>query len=231
MADLLVLYDGKGLMDARKIMLPEYCIWDFNGTILDDVDAGIRAVNHLLAARGLKQIASREAYQAVFGFPIREYYEKLGFDFEAEPYEVVAPQWVEQYLNHVKQARMFEDVKETIAFLNARGVRQVVLSATERRMLCGQLADLGITDCFEEVLGLDNIHAASKLSLAKEWRARHPEARVLFLGDTDHDVETARAMDAECVLIARGHQSAEKLKNFGAPIFADLRELREAIKI
>jgi len=216
-------------MNEKRVVMPDYCVWDFNGTILDDVDAGIRSVNHLLRERDLPQIPSREAYRAVFGFPIRSYYERLGFDFEKEPYEVVAPLWVEQYLLHVKAARIFEDVKETVAFFHAHGVRQVVLSATERSMLCGQLEDLGLIGCFEEVLGLDNIHAASKLSLAKEWRDRHPEARVLFLGDTDHDVETADAMGAQCVLITRGHQSAEKLERLGVPVFADLKTMCSAI--
>ncbi len=217
-------------MKKSGIGIPKYCIWDFNGTILDDVEAGIRSVNELLSRRGLPCLASREEYQAVFGFPIRDYYEKLGFDFEREAYEVVAPQWVERYLIHVKQASLFEDVKETVAFFHAHGARQVVLSATELSMLRSQLAELGLTDCFEEVLGLDNIHAASKLSLARDWRQRHPDARALFIGDTDHDVETAAAMGAECILIARGHQSAEKLQKFGVPIFPDLRTMLVALQ-
>ena len=210
--------------------LPEYCIWDFNGTLLDDVDAGISAVNELLGQRQLPQLSSREAYQNVFGFPIREYYERLGFDFQKEPYEVLAPLWVERYLHFVKRAALFADVKETIAFFEARGVKQVVLSATEEQMLRTQLRELGILDCFEEILGLNNIHAASKISLAQDWRARHPDAKILVSGDTDHDVQTAQAMDATCVLIARGHQSAEKLGALGVPIFPDLRAFCAAIE-
>ena len=201
-----------------------HLIWDFNGTILDDVEAGIASVNHLLAERGLRMLSGRKEYQGVFGFPIRDYYERIGFDFSKEPYEVVAPLWVEQYLIRVKQATLFEDVRATLARFAASGVRQIVLSATERDMLCGQLRELGIDGCFEEILGLDNIHAASKLALAKDWRARHPDARALFLGDTDHDVDTAKEMSADCVLIARGHQSAETLGKLGVPIFSTLTE-------
>lgn len=202
---------------------PEYCIWDFNGTLLDDVEAGICAVNDLLAQRDLPILQSRQAYQNVFGFPIQQYYERLGFDFEKESYETLAPLWVERYLHFVREAGLFEDVKETVAFLNENGVKQVVLSATERQMLLSQLRELDLFDCFEEVLGLDNIHAASKISLARDWRARHPNASVLFIGDTDHDYDTAQAMDAPCILIARGHQSEQKLKGLGTSIFPDLR--------
>lgn len=218
----LLLIHGK----AERVMvgkLPEYCIWDFNGTLLDDVEAGICAVNDLLSQRGLAQLVSREAYQNVFGFPIQGYYERLGFDFQKESYETLAPLWVERYLYFVRNAQLFEDVRETVAFFNAHGVKQVVLSATERQMLLSQLRELELLNCFEEVLGLNNIHAVSKISLAEDWRQRHPNASVLLIGDTDHDVQTARAMNASCVLIARGHQSVEKLTGLGVPIFPDLR--------
>ena len=206
---------------------PEIVVWDFNGTILDDVDAGIWAVNELLCERGLAPIPSRDVYQKNFGFPIRDYYERIGFDFSVHPYEVLAPLWVEKYLRFVKQAQLFGDVRTTLSELSRRGVRQIVLSATEREMLVGQLRELGIFEVFEEVKGLDNIHAASKTALAIEWRKKHPTERVLLIGDTDHDLETARAMGVECVLVARGHQSRDRLEQLGVPVVANLTEVLE----
>ena len=205
--------------------IPTTVLWDFNGTILDDVDAGIDAVNELLCERGYAPIPSRESYQKSFGFPIRDYYERIGFDFARHPYEILAPLWVEKYLRYVKDARLFEDVRTTIETLRRLGVRQVVLSATEREMLEGQLKELALLDLFEEILGLDNIHAASKLSLARAWREKHPHERVLLIGDTDHDVETAREIDVECVLVARGHQSKERLLLLGVPVVDSLDEV------
>lgn len=205
--------------------IPQIVLWDFNGTILDDVEAGIDAVNELLCERGYSPIPSRAAYQESFGFPIRDYYARIGFDFEKHPYEVLAPLWVEKYLRYVKDARLFEDVRATFLKLSECGVRQIVLSATEREMLEGQLRDLGILDVFEEVLGLDNIHAASKLSLAKAWREKHQNERILLIGDTDHDVETAREIGVECVLVARGHQSRARLARLGVPVFSTLDEV------
>lgn len=206
----------------------EVCIWDFNGTILDDVEAGILSVNELLSERGLAKIPDKAYYQEMFGFPIREYYARIGFDFSKDPYEVLAPLWVEKYLRFVSSATAFADVLPTIRSLREGGVRQIVLSATEREMLLGQLESLGLLDEFEEVLGLDNIHAASKLALAEAWRQRNPNARVLLLGDTDHDVETARAIGAECVLIARGHQSPARLEKLGVPVVLTLRQMLDA---
>ena len=204
----------------------DYIIWDFNGTILDDVKAGIESVNKLLRDRGIKEISGVAEYRSVFRFPIKGYYESIGFDFSKEPYEVVAPLWVEQYLKCVKKSTLFYDVVEALEYFKKKGTKQVILSATERNMLLGQLSELGISEYFEEIMGLDNIHAHSKEGLARDWRSRHKGARALLIGDTDHDACVAASIDAECALVCRGHQSKEYLEGTGAKIFEDLKQLR-----
>ena len=204
----------------------DYIIWDFNGTILDDVKAGIDSVNKLLRDRELKEILSVEEYRGVFRFPIKGYYERIGFDFKAEPYEVIAPLWVEEYLKNVKDSALFYDVTETLEYFRKKGMKQVILSATERNMLLGQLSELGISEYFEEIMGLDNIHAHSKEGLARDWKSRHKGVRALLIGDTDHDACVAASIDAECALVCRGHQSKEYLEGTGAKIFDDLKQLR-----
>ena len=201
-----------------------HVIWDFNGTILDDVKAGICAVNRMLADRGIPCLADVEAYRRVFHFPIKSYYEALGFDFSKESYEELAPQWVALYLQFVKDAGLCPFVKETLGAMQASGLSQTLLSATERRMLCAQVDELGLTSYFDEILGLDHIHAHSKLALAHAWREQHPEARALMLGDTEHDFETAEVLGADCYLIAGGHQPKETLLATGAPVFESLYE-------
>ena len=208
----------------------DHIIWDFNGTILDDIDTGIRSVNKLLQDRGLPEIGSKEAYRAVFGFPIIDYYRRLGFDFDREPYEVIAPLWVEQYMINVKDAPVFCDVRATIEFFESCGIPQTLLSATEKNMLVSQLEGLGLLDPFCLILGRDDIHAASKGGVAQAWREKNPDATVLMIGDTDHDLQVAGEIGADCALICRGHQSREYLESLGAPVFDSLSQLVEYLK-
>lgn len=203
-----------------------HCLWDFNGTILDDVDAGISSVNVLLEKRDLPTVQSKEQYREIFGFPIRSYYERLGFDFARESYEdTVAPEWVALYLENVKSSEIYADVPNAICAFQGHGFSQILLSATERRMLEAQVASLKLTDAFDEILGLDHIHAYSKVELARKWRREHVEARVFVVGDTEHDKEVADAIGADCYLIARGHQSKPRLEATGAVVLDSLGEL------
>lgn len=206
-----------------------HILWDFNGTILDDVDAGIKSVNKLLSDRGLETVDSHERYHEVFGFPIIDYYRRLGFDFEKEPYEVIAPIWVEQYMENVKESPVFDDIGKTVALFSKMGAKQIVLSATELEMLKKQLDFVGYLKIFDDVLGLDNIHAASKVSLAEKWKAENPDAVPLVIGDTVHDAEVAERIGADCILIARGHQSRKTLEEMGCPVYENLDEAIEKL--
>ena len=103
-----------------------HLIWDFNGTILDDVDACIRSANRLLSAHALPPLASREKYRQCFGFPIIDYYRRLGFDFDKIPYEVLAPEWVGYYMENVKGAALCQGVTEAFDRAAQKGLSQWV---------------------------------------------------------------------------------------------------------
>ena len=60
-------------------------IWDWNGTLLDDVDIYVDTINVLLAKYKKKPI-SKEYYKKLFTFPVQNYYSKLGFDIDVRGY-------------------------------------------------------------------------------------------------------------------------------------------------
>jgi len=53
--------------------------WDWNGTLLDDVEECIEIINVSLVKRSLSPI-DRKEYLEKFTFPIKKYYENIGFD-------------------------------------------------------------------------------------------------------------------------------------------------------
>lgn len=205
-----------------------HVVWDFNGTVLNDVQLGIDCVNEMLKKRGLPIIPDVNAYRHVFGFPIDRYYRRLGFDFEKEDYDtVLAPEWVALYLAGEASCPVNDGVRETVAAIRERGLSQIMLSASNLQQLKGQLARLELEDAFDEILGLDNIHARSKVLLVTEWKSRHPDARPLFVGDTEHDADVAEAIGADCVLYLGGHQPEELLRARNKPLIRDIAELLE----
>ena len=200
-----------------------HVIWDWNGTLLDDLARAMDCINGVLAARKMPTLDSVAAYRAVFGFPIIDYYRRAGFTFESEPFAVPAREYIEQYhsADGIPPALFFDAVPALEAF-RAAGLRQVILTASELDNLLDQLLPFGIEGYFDELLGLSDIYAAGKEDIGKAYMARNPDARVVLIGDTAHDAAVAKAIHADCILVPRGHHSAETLRECGVPLAADL---------
>lgn len=206
-----------------------HILWDFNGTILNDVEAGINSANELLRRRDMPLIENLHQYHDVFGFPIKAYYQRLGFDFEKESFEKLAVEWVNLYLEFVEGAKLQEGVLEALIFFHHKKMSQTILSATETSMLENQVIHLGIENYFDELLGLDNIHAHSKVSIGKQWITNNRTAKALFIGDTVHDYEVASEIGIDCVLIAKGHQNRKTLESCGVPVFDQVNEFLSSL--
>lgn len=206
-----------------------HIIWDYNGTLLDDMDAAIEAENILLRRRGMKEIASRAEYYSMFCFPVKNYYAKLGYDFSKESYESLADEWIRAFEETVVGAGLRRGARELLEAFADRGIPQLVLSACEIGMLRYQLNGLGVADGFCEIIGTDNVLASGKLDLALAWKDRNPTACPLLIGDTCHDHEVATAIGADCVLLEGGHNSRDLLLTCGACLYSELSDLYEAV--
>lgn len=201
-----------------------HILWDFNGTILDDVRCGIDSVNVLLLRRGMKTVESIEEYHSVFGFPIVDYYKKLGFDFDKEPYGDIAIEWVKEYNARSPFCPLCPGVEKALDAFDGYGADQLILTASEENMVLGQLTALGIRDRFSSVLACDNIHAYGKTAIALDWVNRVKPQRAVLIGDTEHDHDVAVEMGIESVLVAAGHLPYSKLALCGCPVFRTLDE-------
>jgi phosphoglycolate phosphatase len=202
-----------------------HIVWDWNGTLLDDVQASVSTINRLLADRGLPP-TDVPRYRTEFGFPVRAYYAAIGFQLEQENWDLLARTYHDIYLAD-PSSRLFDGAVHALRFCADAGIGQSVLSAAEQSILERMLADAGVTAWFDFIHGVDNLHGHSKTETGRQLirRIPLPAAQVLFIGDTLHDHEVARALGCDCVLISQGHQSYERLLTAGCPVLRDLQEI------
>ena len=210
----------------------DFVLWDWNGTLLDDLELNLSVENELLRRRGLFERADRAYYLAHFGFPIIDFYEALGFDFSKENYADIACEYADLYASKLREAGLFDDAVPVLDALEDDGVRQVVISATEHDLLQQQVASYGLADRFDDVLGSENNLGKSKVAVACDWlqKQKADPRRTLFVGDTTHDFETAQAIGCDCILVCRGHNSRDRLETTGCPVCDDLRGVLRAVR-
>ncbi len=206
-------------------------IWDWNGTLLDDTQTCYQIANDMRVERGMQPMTDIAAYRAVFRFPVVEYYKKMGYTFETEPYESVSEEFVRLYAERVSRCPLQPYARETLQAVLDRGARQVLLSATGQGRLDEQVAMFSLTNCFERVIGGQNNFACGKADYACAFLAECgvPARRALFVGDTDHDFEIAASIGCGCALLVPGHQSREHLASLGAPLLDSLREMPDLL--
>lgn len=215
--------------DSR--MKPELVLWDWNGTLLDDVALCVDALNRLLARFGYARQYSLTEYRKIFGFPIRDYYVRAGFDFARHSFDALAQSYMEDYIPASSACPLTADARPTIDRLRAAGLRQVILSASPVTTLRRQAEERDVLACFDRLLGLGDIYAKSKVQLGLDYLAEthFDPAAAVMVGDSVHDFEVSRALGVRCVLYAGGHQDAAALAATGAPVVPTLAAAADRI--
>lgn len=180
--------------------------WDWNGTLLDDVERCLRTMNNTLSAFGKPAIADAASYRSIFRFPLQSFYAEAGF--EPHEYRDAVDHYLKLLALDDSAVSLHEGARETIALIRARDIRQVLASATQAPLLEAQMRPHRLDDAFDEVLSITDVHAASKRDVIATWLVGSglDPREVLLIGDTNHDLEIALDLGTQFVHFARGHQ-------------------------
>lgn len=208
--------------------LPNTIIWDFNGTLLDDIDAIIGANNEINRRYGMGEI-SADYYRQFFAYPPMAFYEGMGYDFTKIPYAEASAEFIACYQKRLESSRLTEGAREVLQTFHDRGIEQIVLSAHNQQMLTDHLEQLGIAHYFSHISGDDGIVITGKVERARKLAAERDLSQAVLIGDTSHDFETACALGCRCVLYSGGHEALSRLEQLGVPIFGSMAQIKEHI--
>jgi len=194
-----------------------HVIWDWNGTLLDDVDLAVAAISEVLAQNGLTPI-DRDGYRKTFCFPISEYYRRLGFDTQGTAYETATRQFVASYAKLISAGKLHAGTEAVLKTVKERGMKQSILSAAHESDLHKLLSHFQIAPYFDHVYGLSDHYAASKMERGKDLlkACGVSPSETLLIGDTDHDWEVGSALGVEVLLLCDGHQHEDRLQSLRA---------------
>ncbi len=197
----------------KAISGKKHIIWDWNGTLLNDVDHAVNIMNSILSEHSLNLI-DKKRYRQIFDFPVIKYYEQLGFDFNKESFESLCHKFVDRFMAGVPHLPLIPEVKSVLTRLHDEGVFQSVLSATDQPNLNSMIEHFELGSIFKYVYGIDNKLAGSKIERGHELIqvSMIDKEHTIIIGDTLHDLEVADALGIDAVLISHGHQCYTRLK-------------------
>ncbi len=207
-------------------------IWDFNGTILDDLEWATESMNELLRKRSLPTVNSA-THRRIFRFPVSDYYRHLGFDLVREEHGDISDEFHRVYESGVGCCSLNRGITEALEYLGESGIDQFVLSAAEEEMLVSWVHTLGVQGHFKGVYGLFDRLAASKEQRCRDLMEDFdldPSA-TLFVGDTDHDMEVAKAVGCRPLAVLQGHQARFRFTSADCEVFDSFHDLLRALRL
>ncbi len=200
-------------------------IFDWSGTLVDDLPAVLKASNFVLAQSGKPEM-SLEKFRAEFALPFTTFYDR-------HTPHVPMPQLESWFHASFKQAqdsvRELPHAREFLKFCRAKKLRTFLLSTVHGDYFQTQCRVTGFdafldkpyTDVWDKRKKIHDILAENKL------RAEE----TLFIGDMEHDIETARHGGVHSCAVLTGYNTLEQLRAARPDLIVEhLGELRHILE-
>jgi len=204
-------------------------VFDWNGTLFDDLDANIKGANAVFNFHGRDPLTI-EQYQETFTFPILHFYTANGIhaDEYLESHDETAKVYFETYEKAAQELGLRSMVIEFLQWLNDNGVDCMLLSNHLKENVEQQLARFHIRHYFSHISCNDIYDASFILKMNKCDRLRtHMEkhgynARNAFIiGDTLEEPEIAELLGLTSFSITGGCLNRERLLSSGTDYVID----------
>ena len=217
--------ESEEIMKEYKVI-----IWDFNGTLIDDIDAALASVNDMLIRRKLPTI-NLEQYASFIDTPIIKFYEHIFDDLYSMDFNVIADEFNSGYEKYLRSHAVMPYAEDVLGYFNSLGKLQTVISATHIYKVNTRLREFGLDGYFDKILAHDNLIAEDKTHLAVKYfheKGIKPQEAVV-IGDCVADFKMAQTICADCILTTQGHQSRKEFAVTTAYVIDSLEELKNLI--
>lgn len=204
-------------------------LWDWNGTLLNDVSYAHDIVNNILKKRGIKNI-SIEKYRKLFTIPLIDYYKNIGLDFNTEDeYISTINEFNTLFMVNVDQCDLCVGAKDTLEFCLLNGIEQYILSGLNDRDLQKQVSLYNIDHFFKEIRGSNHNDASDKLENAQKLLKENSIniESTIYVGDTMADFELSKSIGCSFIFFDGGHQKILNDKNI--VVAGDMSDLKKII--
>lgn len=205
-------------------MACRHLVWDWNGTLLDDLALVVSATNVALLSAGGRPTTA-QAHRREFCRPITEYYRNvLGREVDETEFVRLDRAFHEAYALGLTTCALAADAP---AVLGSWAGTQSLLSMWFHRDLVPTVERYGLTPYFARVDGL-------RAPVGGGPKAPHLAAHLaalgldgpdcVLIGDSVDDADAAASVGARCVLYSGGFTDPERLGTRGVPVAATLAE-------
>jgi phosphoglycolate phosphatase-like HAD superfamily hydrolase/ADP-ribose pyrophosphatase YjhB (NUDIX family) len=199
-------------------------IFDWSGTLVDDLPAVLKASNFVLAQAGRPEM-SLEQFRAEFSLPFASFYDRHTPGLPMAQLE----SWFHSSFRQAQDSVIeLPYARDFLEFCRAQKLRTFLLSSVHKDHFAAQCRVTGF-DAFLDRPYTDVWDKRKKIHEILAENQLRPE-ETLFVGDMQHDVETAHHGGIHSCAVLTGYNSLEQLRAAQPDLIVEhLGELRQAL--
>jgi phosphoglycolate phosphatase len=200
-------------------------IFDWSGTLVDDLPAVWKATNHVLE-QARRSAMSLEQFRAEFCLPFTIFYDRHVPDVAMDQLET----WFHGRFRQVQDSvRPLPHAREFLEFCRARGARTFLLSTVHEDHFAVQATATGLGPYIDKpYVGV--LDKRRKIHAILEEHGLDPD-ETLFIGDMQHDIETARHGGVHSCAVLTGYNTLDQLRAADPDLIVEhLGELHEILE-
>ncbi len=196
-----------------------HVIWDWNGTLVDDLPVVVAAVNVSLAAIGEGRIDADD-YRDFYTRPVRLFYDGLlDRGVTDDEWATIDRTFHEEYVNTLHQVQLTKDAKAAVSAVTAVGATQSILSMWWHRDLVPEVRRHGLDAAMVRVDGNTEDAGESKARLLEiHLDNLAANGTAIMIGDAIDDAKAAIEIGIPVVLYDGGSHHRDTLEVAGVPI-------------
>lgn len=183
--------------------------FDVNGTILDDTNILLNAVNGIFEELGKAKLPL-DILRKRFGQPWTKIYREEGISEKMASDEKLYEIYNRLYINQ-GVAEIFSDLKPILEWLKEKGIKLAIVSAQQNAITIPILSRAGIKNYFDIIKGEINDKAEAIKEVLGELNISSDQAA--YVGDQEGDILHAKRAGCMSVGFCGGLHDLERLKN------------------
>jgi phosphoglycolate phosphatase len=201
-------------------------IFDWSGTLVDDLPAVWQATNHVLVLAEREEL-TLEQFRAEFCLPFTKFYDRY------VPH-IPLPQLEVWFHGHFKKAQdsvvELPHARAFLEFCRQRGIRTFLLSTVHRDHFAVQADVTGFAPYLDRTY-VGVVDKTARIHGILEENKLKPE-ETLFIGDMQHDIDTAKHGGVHSCAVLTGYNGLQQLRASNPDLIVEhLGELREILTV
>lgn len=203
-------------------------VFDWDGVLLDSLEANIRVYNRILTSIGLRKL-DRGKFLKLQSPNWYLFYERLGIPKNI--WKSVDKEWLRLYAS--ESPKLHGDVKTVLGKLRKIGLKMGLVTNGERSRVERELEAFGLRRFLDSVVftkGTEEFKPSPLMLIRALKELRTPAPTSIYVGDSPEDILAARAAGMKTVAISGGLSDEVRLRKEGPDyVFASLHEMMQSL--